>query len=1056
MQYRFYIFILFLQFFVFQVFSAQYEMAKRYKSDILNSAWEAFENNQYEKAISKQLLVLDIIDSQGEEEFDYEEWLKSLSDLTLFLSNVEELDTVIKRASLVSQFMIEHNLGNTSLYHINNARLGFYYCLKEKYDLADSLLNKDLDSKSLSFTPIQQLEISAYRVAFVLCKLQSIRSLDYDYKEYEKIKKNYISEAKDIINNGLSISRDNNLLNNIFNRYLLSMKERILIREIPAFIFTPYSDIETNFKLINNTETTGSYMYKEYYNSILRYLEDGQLMESLKFLEPLVQVAIECRGNTATASTLFCLISDSYLKLCNFPKALENLCLAKEIDKKLDSEAYQDPSYYQNKIAIIQREIDIYEDLKLKNPLYAFERALMNQGSINAQDLKFLHDRDIDYESDAIGNYLSFDHNEYDFDALINELAKVYGNHSSIDGTEFQILSDYKVNPYIQLTVSLIHELRIDDVIYYKELRNYSPTLLEAKKIILDKIRKSRDQQEKSNFYHYLARYYFYINDFEEAVKAQRTHLDLEKQLSLNEYSERVLNAQKTLSLLSMAAMWNSLNEADKKNANKFQKLFIEIGEEYIKSVEEYVKGTFSELSLNNQKSIWTPLSNWFYNTTPYMGMSGRAAECIYNSAVFSKGLLLSAANGKIPELNWLDIQKRLKDDDMAIEYINFRNIHGHEIYYAVYITKECDFPKIVPLFSDFEFENLEYDKGNMYNEPIIYDLIMRPLDIPANIKNIYFSPTGILHTIAIENLINAEGDRVTDKWNMYRVSSTREILPEYSKSNYNSDSFITLIYGDLDYECNIDKKIVVENETTKILKRYKRGSRGPVEPLQFSKAEIDSIALLTGYHKIPTTIVRGENGTEESFKILTSNPVGIIHFSTHGFYYSDKKIEEYSLEDKDSYSFLFKDKDLDPEDLAMTRSALVMSGGNNILRGREIPEGREDGLLTALEITDLNLNDCELVSLSACETALGKVSNEGVFGLQRGFKIAGVQSILMSLWEVDDEATQILMTNFYKNYLKGMSKQESLLNAQKIVRETPGFSDPEYWAAFILLDALN
>ena len=78
------------------------------------------------------------------------------------------------------------------------------------------------------------------------------------------------------------------------------------------------------------------------------------------------------------------------------------------------------------------------------------------------------------------------------------------------------------------------------------------------------------------------------------------------------------------------------------------------------------------------------------------------------------------------------------------------------------------------------------------------------------------------------------------------------------------------------------------------------------------------------------------------------------------------------------------------------------------------------------------------------------------MFGLQRGFKKAGVQSIVMSLWKVYDDATQKLMTEFYKNYLSGKSKRESLLNAQKVVRETQGFEHPENWAGFILLDGLN
>jgi CHAT domain-containing protein len=114
---------------------------------------------------------------------------------------------------------------------------------------------------------------------------------------------------------------------------------------------------------------------------------------------------------------------------------------------------------------------------------------------------------------------------------------------------------------------------------------------------------------------------------------------------------------------------------------------------------------------------------------------------------------------------------------------------------------------------------------------------------------------------------------------------------------------------------------------------------------------------------------------------------------------------------------------------------------------------------LTAKEIADVDLRGLDLVVLSACQTGLGDIAQgEGVFGLQRGFKKAGAKSILMSLWEVDDKATQILMTQFYKNLLSGQSKRQSLLSAQKYLREVDGgrYDEPKYWAAFVLLDAIN
>lgn len=137
-------------------------------------------------------------------------------------------------------------------------------------------------------------------------------------------------------------------------------------------------------------------------------------------------------------------------------------------------------------------------------------------------------------------------------------------------------------------------------------------------------------------------------------------------------------------------------------------------------------------------------------------------------------------------------------------------------------------------------------------------------------------------------------------------------------------------------------------------------------------------------------------------------------------------------------------------------RSGLFFSGANIGLKGEELPDDVEDGVLTALELSNMNLGHVDMVVMSACESGLGETSGEGVFGLQRGFKLAGANTLLMSLWKVDDTATKMLMTNFYKHYLFGKSKRESLHLAQQSLRNSIEYSDPQYWAAFILLDGLN
>lgn len=186
-----------------------------------------------------------------------------------------------------------------------------------------------------------------------------------------------------------------------------------------------------------------------------------------------------------------------------------------------------------------------------------------------------------------------------------------------------------------------------------------------------------------------------------------------------------------------------------------------------------------------------------------------------------------------------------------------------------------------------------------------------------------------------------------------------------------------------------------------------------------------------------------GKEGTEASFKALSNTGQRLIHIASHGYFYQadDKSFLQYGLGNH-----------------SMSRSGLYFAGAENKYFGDEMPDGVDDGFLTALEISNLDFRDLELVVLSACETARGDVESDGVFGLQRGFKMASANSILMSLWKVDDEATCLLMTEFYKHWTNGYTKYEALKRARQTVRNhvDKKWNHPHYWASFILLDALE
>ena len=418
-----------------------------------------------------------------------------------------------------------------------------------------------------------------------------------------------------------------------------------------------------------------------------------------------------------------------------------------------------------------------------------------------------------------------------------------------------------------------------------------------------------------------------------------------------------------------------------------------------------------------------------------------------------------SKSNG----ITWTDVQRHLNDEDIAIEFYNIPEVDWHEDgkdvdgkyrYCAVTIRNDYDIPHIIPLFTDDRLQCIEQE--DFYVTDSIYNLIWQPLaEELKGVKNIYFSADRELHKIGIEYAQIDSENRINNIYNIYRLSSTR-ILAEQRKKEISQN---TVLYGGLLYDLDSEQLIAESRNGEFHTENAHRAVdlsnlRYGVEDLPGTKKEVEDIYR---QFKVSTNVtcdtIIGIGGTEESFKALANKNVGIIHLATHGFYWSEEDAEERSyvsfLANMNNNMQTFEDK-------ALLRSGLFFTGANIGLAGEELPDDVEDGVLTAKELSAMNLGSVDMVVMSACQSGLGETSGEGVFGLQRGFKLAGANTLLMSLWKVYDDATQILMTEFYKNYLSGKSKRESLLNAQKVVRETPGFEDPECWAGFILLDGLD
>ena len=199
------------------------------------------------------------------------------------------------------------------------------------------------------------------------------------------------------------------------------------------------------------------------------------------------------------------------------------------------------------------------------------------------------------------------------------------------------------------------------------------------------------------------------------------------------------------------------------------------------------------------------------------------------------------------------------------------------------------------------------------------------------------------------------------------------------------------------------------------------------------------------GNHNRMVEIKELNAANEESFKNLSGNSPDIIHLATHGFVIDN-------IEKATGNKFVASTNIYSYKESFMMWAGLLLAGANNLWTGQFAINNVEDGILTAEEISQLDLSNTKLVVMSACETGKGFVDPiDGIIGLQRAFKKAGAKTIVMSLWKVNDEATSLMMSSFYKYLIGGKERHEALELARRDVEKE--YPDPFYWAGFIMLD---
>ncbi len=426
---------------------------------------------------------------------------------------------------------------------------------------------------------------------------------------------------------------------------------------------------------------------------------------------------------------------------------------------------------------------------------------------------------------------------------------------------------------------------------------------------------------------------------------------------------------------------------------------------------------------------------------------------------------------------NWKQIQSQLKQGEAAIEIVRFRDynvlqpkstlnndnsvlpkslIHGftNKVKYAALIltaeTKEQ--PLLVVLD---EGKAMEEDYYSFYQNAIKFGLpdndsykrywLQIEKQIP-NIDKIYFSPDGIYNVLNINTLFDVKSKQyLLEKVDICLVTNTYELLVTEKATSLSKSA---LIMGDPNFDLlpkwreKIDANEDLPTDTSLNLKKEGKDFYGWLAPLPGTSAEILSVDSLLTSNGWETEIKQKNHATELSIK-KTKSPF-LVHIATHGFF--DEKTS--------ATDSLAPDITNNP----LLRTGLMLTGANvsNYRKAKNIENSInvDDGILTAYEAMNLDLNETELVILSACETGLGEIKHgEGVFGLQRAFRVAGAKNIMISLRKVNDQATKMLITDFYKRWLASGDIRTSFKQAQIALQKT--FPSPYFWGSFVLISGI-
>ena len=377
-------------------------------------------------------------------------------------------------------------------------------------------------------------------------------------------------------------------------------------------------------------------------------------------------------------------------------------------------------------------------------------------------------------------------------------------------------------------------------------------------------------------------------------------------------------------------------------------------------------------------------------------------------------------------KISYSRIRDLLADNEAVVEIIRLRKFDqvftNETKYIALILKKGLEIPLIKVMENGLQLETrfAKYYRNAIQQkveDDYSYAQYWAPFEPEIQQKKvIYFSPDGVYNQINLNTLKKPGADFVINRFDLTILGNSKDLITLKNRKATAPPKNATLI-GFPDY-----------------------GGEA-IAALPGTKVEIDGVSKILKASGYELNVLTQTSATEAKLKSVKSP--GLLHIATHGYF----------LEDIEKAGSAFGIQLENANDNPLLRSGIMLAGAAKTLTGVAMPNlaSNDNGILTAYEAMNLNLEGTQLIVLSACETGLGEVkAGEGVYGLQRAFLVAGADALIMSLWKIDDAATQQLMKNFYTNWITLRNKQKAFKQAQ--VQLMAKYKEPYYWGAFVMM----